>query len=668
MLKLGSDISAARSAKIIEVNSDGTVRISLDEGTLTKTNEPFSASFPAAWLGSNGQFFGGYPVVGSAVSVIRGQGNEWFIIGYLKSNNVFTRSFISSDSNLMSVLKEGRALIQVTGGNHLFIDPNSGIHAGNNNNSIQINPNQNILSNNFDSNFTFTEASRTIEQIVKRDLFVNKSRNVLGSTLESHFYDRNLLSIGMDPDTSISIENSGQAIRNPPFVEKREIVYEFARSFNFTTDADESANYLDSDFTPDLPKVNRKEMRSDALSLSLEYPNHLIETIKGTSVDIYGNILDINRNILPIGQIESLSLRKNQNKDDAFDNIRKQLRKSVAFSFEINSRKETFPDVSSNVNYARDRSRFSFQIDKEGQFKLNIPASSEIGNIPLLTRHENYSVLLANDSDEVHPNEFVVNEERKDIFLENFANISKIGLSSGDHDLDGYASPIDRFTENVIKYGTAHHDILNVCSEFTDNAAFKKAGNKLITISDNHPLNATVQQLPKIISDLITVSGPNANAGGRSGSLNLDGFISISLGANTIDRQSLWLDTAGGIVSSIGRDKRGISYAANLSGDMIVQIGGIGIEGNKDSRFASEDESYRNGTFDLRVLANGQMYIIRIDETGMHFTSPGRMTFHSQQSMVFHSNSDIKMEAENIVAYSETSKRIIKRFPATTIG
>src|SRR5690606_30734624 len=185
-------------------------------------------------------------------------------------------------------------------------------------------------------------------------------------------------------------------------VENREVTYEFANSFNFTTDEIEAEQY-DKKQTISLNNIiERRKSRADTLSLSAVYPNHLIEIIKGTVVDIYGNILDINRAILPIGHRDDLTLRTTSDKkSEIFKNIRKQLRKSIAFHFEINTRKDIgIPDVNKNkndndYNFGRDRSKFSIDIDKEGQFKINVPASSEIGNIPLLTRYENYSTLFA---------------------------------------------------------------------------------------------------------------------------------------------------------------------------------------------------------------------------------------------------------------------------------
>ena len=65
---------------------------------------------------------------------------------------------------------------------------------------------------------------------------------------------------------------------------------------------------------------------------------------------------------------------------------------------------------------------------------------------------------------------------------------------------------------------------------------------------------------------------------------------------------------------------------------------------------------------------NGQVAILRMDETGIHIISPGRMTLYSEQDMIFKTNSTMKFEAEQIMMYAETSKRIINRWPNNTIG
>lgn len=671
MAKLGSKIGLDRYATIIKYNGDGTVRVALDEGNLIGSANEFNTPIPAAWTGPDGEFIGGYPITGSSVVVSQGQGGQWFITGYVNSNDVFDRSFISSENTKMSSLKPGRALIQVKNDIKIFADPGLGIQFGDAISFVHANPNRKILSHNFNEEFSFTESGFRLHQIIKRDIVENSTNNILNSKLTSQSYEDSLFKIGLDPSIKVSIRNSGDFIRNPALVENRELINEFGQSFNYKTDREESFSYTDNN---DLDKkiiVNKKEMRSDLLSLSLEHPNHLIETIKGTVVDAVGNILDINRTILPIGKSESLSLRKNVDKSDAFNRIRAISRKSIAYHFEINSRKgdseSNFfqPDVNDKSNYARDRSKFSIDIDKEGQFKINIPASSETGNIPLLTRYENYSNLLAKEDDTVNPNSFVRNEEKKDIFLEGFG-ISNISLiPSGE--ISEYNYALDRFSDEPIKLGTAYHDITNVLSEFQESAGFRQVNLNLVQFDSEHPLNNVDIPYDKIVSSEIIVTGPEANAGGRSGTISLDGMISINLGANTVDRQSMWFDSAGSIISRVGRDKQGISYASSLDGDLLIQVGGVGIGNSFDSRFLDQNDAYRNGKVDIRVLVNGQTIIFRLDETGVNIVSPGRMTFWSQQDMIFNTKSNLKFIGENIIMHADSSKRIVQRFPDNSI-
>ena len=693
MSRLGTTVGMLRFATITKFNSNGTVRVSLDEGRGIGSPKEFDAPIPAAWEGPNGEFIGGYPQTGASIVVGQGKGGQWFVVGYVNSNDVFTSEFVSSGNTLMSALRPGRALMQANSGNRIFADPKIGMQVGNAQEFVHIDPARGIFSHNIDAEMSFTESGREIRQIIKRDLSDNSSRNVLGSTLDSQRYDDQLRPVCMDPTAA---ESRGAKtlrspfVRNPPFVEHREVVYEFANSYRFTTDEDEGARYKDPSDAKTQPDVNRRQMRSDALSLSLEYPNHLIETIKGTSVDAFGNILDINRNPLRVGKEDKTSIRKSADKQDAFARIRASERKSIAFHWELNARKGAekkdgvdLPDITSppppdpkdTTNYGRSRSRFFVDVDKEGQFKINVPASSETGNIPLLTRYENYSVVLgAAPLSTTDPNEFARNEEKKEIFVNDFANASSIDVVSDSGDADANVVPNDWLETNnpKIKFGTAHHDITKVCNDFTVNANWYKYGrpNKNLVSDPIHPLNQSVTQLDKIVSDTITVSGPKADAGGRSGVINFDGWVGFNYGANTIDRQSIWMDTAGGVVSRFGRDRQDISLASSFDGDVFIEIGGAAIGSALDSRFAKQNNAFRAGALDIRILnESGMSTLLRIDSSGISLATPGRLLFWADQDIILKSvRGDIKMEAENIMMYSETTKRVVNRNPAETIG
>lgn len=663
---LGSPYSNHRTGTIRKVNSDGTVEVALDEVSLSQPTQQFTTALPAPWTGVDGEFLGGYPRVGTTVKVIKGQAGEWFILGYKPNTKIF------DDSTRFGNFKPGRILGQVRGGNKFFLDPSIGYQVGQDDQYFHVDPIRNIISHNVKADWKFSAANRKIDGIVKRDLSNVSSKNSYSSFLQDHNYDDQLFTIGLDPTISTSLETIGGSIRNPALIENKEIVYEFAPQFQVQSYAEESLRYTDPSIFPSVLRNSRRENRTDAFSLSLEYPNHLMETVKGTGVDVFGNILDLNRSPLPIGKIDELSFKNSANKSETYKNITDQFRKSLAYHWEINTRKPfenndlTPPDISSNKNYGRNESKLFIDIDKEGQFKINVPASSETGNIGLLTRYQNYSVLKNKQDSNVDPNSLVKPDNAQDIYLGNYASFPVVKLSGSDQDLDGYASPTDRFSDSLIKLGTAFHDISTTCNDFQTTADYIKAGLKLVNFDPNNKLNTIYTPLPKIVSDTIIVNGENANAGGRSGTMTFDGMVSLSFGANTVDRQSLWIDCAGGVVSRIGRDKQGISYAASMDGDVLIEVGGVGLPSSQDSRFADQNPAYRNGTIEIRQLVNGQLNIFRMSTEGISLVSAGELNISSQGNLTLRSNSNVYVSGEQVIFYGN---RAVKRDPKnTTIG
>ena len=637
------------------INGDNLSNTSND---VTKRSSEFTCPMPLSWAGPNGEFIGGVPALHSECLVQQAKGGNWYIVSYLHTKNIFKRN-----NTLQSLVSNGRAVMAVQGGNYLYVDPTDGVISGNVKTNTSVDPKLGIISDKSTSSFIFNENKMEISGPIKRDLSENTSRNLISSTYDSNKYDLGLWTIGLDPTAKTSFSSIGDTIRNPPLTESREIIYEFSNSFGFLTDQEESEKITEESLLK-RKDLGRRSNRTDALSLGLNYPNQLIETIKGTAVDIFGNILDINRSSLPIGKIDELSLTKTDKKDEAFAKIRAQLRKSLAYHLEINTRKEaasiesptSVPDTDSSADYARNRSRFFVDIDKEGQFKINIPASSETGNIPLPTRYENYSVLLSKTDETLDPNLFA--RSSQDIYHDGFSSGASIKIKSNSSHMDGYAAPNDRIKNELLKFGTTYHDITSVCDMFT-----KAHVGDIVTYAE-HNLNK-VDKYEKIVSDSIVVDGSDANAGGRSGSINLDGFIAVSVGANTVDRQSAWFDYAGSVVSAIGRDKSGISYAAHLDGDMIVQVGGRkGLSKDLDSRFVEEDDGYKSGVVDIRVITKtGLVTVFRMDELGVSIATQGRMDFHSAQDMVFTSDADIHLNGKNVRYYGDTGygKSVLRR-------
>lgn len=638
-----------------------TLKVQLNNAPAIKgQNLPVDVPAPYSMYYNNGLFIGTYPDLGTPIVVGQGSGGEYLFVSYL-----------AEDLPSVPLLTSGELLIRSNNSTKISLDINNRITIGSDINKIHANANSNLLTINFYNENHFTQAARRVDGIVKRDLSPNKYFDQ-NSKLENDDYDSKFKIIGMDPTVTPNDIITGST-KNPPLVERRELVYEFQYISNIEDDLTESNHYGTSkSTTSDFNFPNRRESRADTLSLTLASPNYLMETIKGTVVDIFGNILDLNRSPLPIGQGQNtIRADKSTDKSQSFLLIKELERKSLAYHFEINARKDltgdngqiSLPDINSNADYAKNRSRFFLDIDKEGQFKLNVPASSEKGNIPLLTRYENYSTFGTEDNGNI--NKLIFRDDGLDIFQDSFAAPATTPTDSGfnyavergsiqikNGDADG--APVDRITDAHIKHGTAYHDILKTCyvHQVRDFINYQAGTSENITVDIN-----AIPILEKIVSDTINISGDNANAGGRSGSLSFDGMMEINIGANTIDRQSLWADLAGGIVTNIGRDLQKKSAAINLNGDVFIQIGGFGVVG--DSRFIKENNGNMGAVLDLRIFTDGgYTHMVRCDKNGITIMTPGNLAVHSKGNMKLSSDANIEIDCETLIVQQRMVSKV----------
>lgn len=614
-----------------------------------KQSERF-VQIPFSFYSVDGLFIGGRPKAGTPIIIGEGEGTNWYFVSFMVANVPQIPDMV-----------EGELLIQAS--KNTFVSLlDTQIDLGGTKSALHLNSTDKKVNNKLQSSFAnklhFTEASREISGIIKREGQNDNTPSELKLTSEE--YDKNLVPISLDPSLP-SLFFSNDSSKNPPFVEKREMIYEFAYSSNVNDDITETSLYttekqdvISNKFT--LP--NRRQSKTDTLSLSLVSPNFLMESVRGTVVDIMGNILDLNRSPIvgPALNRPNLSLNVDSDKDKAFGRIKTAERQSIAYHFEINARKDLtsingqqqLPSVDSTTDYARQRSRFYVDIDKEGQFKINVPASSESGNVPLHVRYENYSTFGKEDNN--NPNKFIFNDDFLDVYLDSFA-IGDIDI------LDSNAtaiSPLDRLAKQHIKHGMPFHSISGSLGAFHSDVASQFLNYQTVF----KPID--INKLPsfnQIVSPVINVG---TNAGGRSGSFHADGSMEISLGANTIDRQSLWADLAGGIVANVGRDKNFISGAVSLDGDLLIQIGGYGI--SSDSRFGDLNNAFRGGALDIRVMNEGfTVSMLRIDKNGITVMTPNTITY-SARKMVFRAL-EIDMEADRFVV----NKRMINKFPPISI-
>lgn len=551
--------------------------------------------------------------------------------------------------------------------------------------------------------------------IVRRDV---KTENEQEFTdyLKDINSEQTLEEIGWNPNKPISYVSESIDNRNPPFVENREVVYEFARDWSVGTFSSELINFQDKKYEI-VGKDNRRERRGNVLSLSLSSPNELIEKISGTVIDVFGNILDINRNVI--------NVLTDKSTENYLEHLFEQSRHTIAYHFEMNARKgyeyrsefnnesnsilrndkpillKEYPQVWKYSNNNRDRGKFSIDVDKEGLTKINIPSSSETGNVPALTRSEISSVLKVEKNGDLDKKDFrkgdeslelYRNDKKQDIFLEQIGPGGiKIKGVVAQNRLEGFKSSwieddngmnkTQKVFSNEIESGTAFHDITK-----TALTLLKRDFNKISTeIFDGSDVSESPLAISNEIDNRLPDENVSPNAGGKSVCLNLDGSLEASIGSNSVDRTSAVLDLAGSMVMRIGRDKNGKSLIAQTDGDVALEIGGFDFIGesendNVDERFVGNKKSreislpldqkqFRGGKLVLKIKrANASKtgpdtedHLIIIDEFGITLQSAGRLYIDAKQDLILHSNSRVVLDGPKVQIYDGNLAKFVRR-------
>jgi hypothetical protein len=583
--------------------------------------------------------------------------------------------------------------------------------------------------------YVISQAGLEAQGIVRRDIRPNEE-SLDAATYDQMFdLDAEHLfeEVGRDPTQDVThgtrkMSASGQsatvaAFRNPPFVEKRGILYEFGTGWNVLTRQKEEDRLQDGVLPVRVPS-ERRERRSNVLSLSLLYPNELMETVDGTLVDIFGNLLDINRSIIspPSGKDVKTLL----------ENMLENARHTIALHREINTRKGwaytntsipdliEIPDPAQSADNARDRSRWFVDVDKEGLTKLNVPATSETGNVPCLVRYENSSTVdvdkngnaetsgrSENDAKKLFRSDLLAGQQRQDVFLDQFGpggiivkRVASQGEQSTELSLDNRLS--GKSTSYVdgkkvslparVQAGTAFHSITTTAAKLLE-TSMNKASYEVVdkdapipeedgaAVSDNVIQSFLDSASTAVQRDKAGRPINYPNAGGRSLHVNLDGNVELSVGANTVDRLSWILDTAGGIVARIGRDRYGRSAVLQMDGSLALEVGGydfVGSSSDVDRRFANRSVDlpkdpaiFRAGKVVIHVRranatgtgpdigAKNKDQVLIIDENGVSIQATGQLSLTSTMDMVLQSDSQIILDAKAIVLYKEDQKRIV---------
>jgi hypothetical protein len=469
----------------------------------------------------------------------------------------------------------------------LTVDKSTGINFAANQSQLGLDVANRLIQSSRES-ISLSEGSFSVSGFILRDMRNPASRpssevgedKLLGLSIL-----KNLTPIGRDPGVGFArltdnSESGASYQRNPPLVENRRIVYEYARSFMVGSITEEEARLAGGDASFLSQPNARINTRSDVLNLNPLNYNLLSESVEGTLVDIYGNILDINRNKIVFPELTGGTKATIQHLQ-ALDQLS---RRSIKLHYEINSRKQVAGEIFTNrldspddkdIPLGQIHSRWSVDVDGEGLTKVNIPASSDTGNVPLLTRYITGNLRAKNktaansensvlaDASTFSPSSIDGVSSNKDIFhLPFVSNEGGVLLAEGAPD-----SIADE--GGVIPYGTAYHDIVNT-------------GSKIFPTG--HSLGGRKALSTKLLDNSLSSTDEQRNVGGRSLFANLDGSLELNIGRDRADHKSIVLDTSGGIVSRIGKMSDtdtsvlpSASIISQLDGSIFIQIGGDSV-------------------------------------------------------------------------------------------
>lgn len=575
---------------------------------------------PHAGQQGGGLFF--YPEVGTSVLIARAPMEKPFIVQTIPERELYFSTEGVENTSISTTpypnnMKPGEICIKGPTGSclNLFKKGNVSIKAdiGSTSSNLEFSTLAQATFTRISNSYKFTEAGRTIEGVVKRNKsrFERQEETNTFNFLDGEAYESLLKPIGRSPGTEVNVRSTtiiSEKKRNPSLVEKRSIVYEYADNFNVRALEDELSAMEQADKKNPgagyeyLTKKRslRHERRSDVLNLNLRNYNHLIEKVEGTLVDIYGNVVDINRNIIPVPDADTIDARNASIAKEGLQDIYRYLRRSVKFHYEINSRKEisgSEPSKSSaSSNNGKNFSKFSIDIDGEGLTKINIPASSETGNIPVLGRY-------INSVDENDKDSGAFRDDKQiDVRMVPFAKGGpSIKNSTYKPKLDG---------SGTISAGTAHHDLFSTASSIFNNGKHG-TGSVMSDSIDN------------------TIGGGSPNAGGRSLHVNLDGSAEISVGSDTVDNKSMLLDMAGSLISHFGKDKEGRSLVHQSDGTALVQIGDDQTPGRLEIHLT------RSGGDPQKIIIDEQGITIAVQGNAV-YSSTGSTTISSKAQLILH--------------------------------
>jgi hypothetical protein len=265
--------------------------------------------------------------------------------------------------------------------------------------------------------------------------------------------------LGQRP-SEISLPNL--VTRNLSLSEYKLIINEFSTEYGFSG-FDKEITKVKSNSEAKIKSPTSLRDRESTNSLGLS-EGELIEIIGGNLVDIDGRLLDINYNPLLYGFAPPTV-----DFEAKMEEAAKKSRRGIGYHFKLstNSKSSDIP------NSLKD---FSFDIDKEGVLKVNVPKSTGTGNIPYVSnvdfsseRERFHSLATANPS--VSEKVPVMLRDRDGKIVDRKpASYRKTGVRfanlSGDEYFPSAANDdTDNTDKNIVRINTTRHHNISVAAE-----------------------------------------------------------------------------------------------------------------------------------------------------------------------------------------------------------
>jgi hypothetical protein len=676
-------------ANIVDINYDaGTCTIS--PGNSNQDSNITNVPLPHTAGNSNAGIFRGLSV-GSRVLAVHTSGNsrDLTLIAAVIPNQKLNPSNYKKDALLnlpngttsYPRITEGDLVIKGERGARIKLNSYGDLQFTTvNGGGLWVKRNQNRTSSTLavEDYFEYTGGSRVISGPVRR----------MSSDKRNHRPKPNIVEVplGADPEYAIRTVPYGfftssipskrtydRRTRNPELAEHRTVFYEFLSDNYFTGFDQEVARAAGDIGLLDLTGKARHREQGNTLYLS---EAELIEIIAGNLLDINGTLLDIN--FLPLIYSENNRVPK-KDLEISYDRARRISRRGVGYHFQLTTNTRTTDSCQSSKN-------FVFDIDKEGLLKINIPASTDTGNIPFASnanyagKDDGVEVTVLNPSI-TEPVPVTLRDENGEIVFpdKRAQNLTsrKTGIKYSSGGESGYFPSVNsngQSSESRVNptkyhnmYAAAERLIANTIKVISIPKSFGTEG----VLSNSKPFEVAIPanynteeesvglpnymsvvavepQAPAIyhggggedggmviagkfyseannpnysnqfsstikndeVSIDIGEDGQAKPVGGKSVHANMEGSVEVSVGSDNHDKKSILLDTAGSIISWLGRDKNNRSLVVQTDGEVLFNIGGT-YPGTD-----SQDREMTVGRFELRVNVTDKKFVATSFEAG----------------------------------------------------